>query len=229
MRWPRPTAWLLTWRNIDEFVGQTGGRHFRSSTANGTTPAVVPRRLLSLDYVVDHLAEPWLATEAERVSALTAEGAPERRCRAAAVAGRQRRSVAVAGGRRGAPSGLRSGGGVAGLARDPGAGLYTGILIWGAIGSGKTSACMRPFARQLLSWQAGDSRKVSTVIQISPGVVIENSPPLVEYQQQLLRLWALVGRPFCGLSKSRWSRAARPRGRQRPQAAAPLTPRPPSV
>ena len=40
------------------------------------------------------------------------------------------------------------------------------------------------------------------------------------------RLWA--GR-FCGLSKSRWSRAARPRGRQRPQAAAPLTPRPPSV
>ena len=44
--------------------------------------------------------------------------------------------------------------------------------------------------------------------------------PLVEYQQQLLRLWALVGRPFFGLSKSRWSRAARPRGRQRPQAAA---------
>ena len=44
--------------------------------------------------------------------------------------------------------------------------------------------------------------------------------PLVEYlQQQLLRLWALVGGPFFGLSKSWWSRAARPRGRQRPQAA----------
>ena len=41
-------------------------------------------------------------------------------------------------------------------------------------------------------------------------------------------LWTLVGRPFCGLSKSRWSRAARPRGRQRPQAAA-LTRRPSSA
>ena len=41
----------------------------------------------------------------------------------------------------------------------PERGLYTGILICGAIGSGKTSACMRPFARQLLSWQAQDSRR----------------------------------------------------------------------
>ena len=41
----------------------------------------------------------------------------------------------------------------------PERGLYTGMLICGAIGSGKTSACMRPFARQLLGWQAGDSRK----------------------------------------------------------------------
>ncbi len=41
----------------------------------------------------------------------------------------------------------------------PELGLYTGILVCGAIGSGKTSACMRPFARQLLSWQAEDSRK----------------------------------------------------------------------
>ena len=41
----------------------------------------------------------------------------------------------------------------------PELGLYTGILICGAIGSGKTSACMRPFARQLLGWQAEDSRR----------------------------------------------------------------------
>ncbi len=40
----------------------------------------------------------------------------------------------------------------------PERGLYTGMLICGAIGSGKTSACMRPFARQLLGWRAGDSR-----------------------------------------------------------------------
>ena len=38
MRWRRPTAWLLTWRNIDAFVGKTRGRHSRSSTANGSAP-----------------------------------------------------------------------------------------------------------------------------------------------------------------------------------------------
>ena len=41
----------------------------------------------------------------------------------------------------------------------PERGLYTGVLICGAIGSGKTSACMRPFARQLLSWQAQDRQR----------------------------------------------------------------------
>ena len=38
-------------------------------------------------------------------------------------------------------------------------GLYTGMLVCGAIGSGKTSACMRPFAHQLLGWQAHDRRR----------------------------------------------------------------------
>ena len=33
----------------------------------------------------------------------------------------------------------------------PERGLYTGVAIFGAVGSGKTSACMHPFARQLLS------------------------------------------------------------------------------
>ena len=41
----------------------------------------------------------------------------------------------------------------------PERGLYTGTLVCGAIGSGKTSACMRPFARQLLGWQAHDRRR----------------------------------------------------------------------
>ena len=36
----------------------------------------------------------------------------------------------------------------------PETGLYTGVLIVGAVGSGKTSACMHPFAEQILSWQA---------------------------------------------------------------------------
>ena len=38
----------------------------------------------------------------------------------------------------------------------PERGLYTGVAIFGAVGSGKTSACMRPFAQQILSWQARD-------------------------------------------------------------------------
>ena len=46
----------------------------------------------------------------------------------------------------------------------PETGLYTGVLIVGAVGSGKTSACMYPFAQQLLSWQADrPARRVSAL------------------------------------------------------------------
>ena len=38
----------------------------------------------------------------------------------------------------------------------PEKGLYTGMLVVGAVGTGKTTACMYPFARQLLSWRAAD-------------------------------------------------------------------------
>ena len=41
----------------------------------------------------------------------------------------------------------------------PERGLYTGIAIFGAIGSGKTSACMHPFARQLFHWRADDPQR----------------------------------------------------------------------
>ena len=41
----------------------------------------------------------------------------------------------------------------------PERGLYTGISIFGAVGSGKTSACMHPFAEQILSWAADDPRR----------------------------------------------------------------------
>jgi hypothetical protein len=39
----------------------------------------------------------------------------------------------------------------------PQRGLYTGVMILGAVGSGKTSACMYPFVDQLLRWRAHDS------------------------------------------------------------------------
>ena len=41
----------------------------------------------------------------------------------------------------------------------PEKGLYTGTLIVGAVGTGKTSGCMYPFARQILSWRADDSAR----------------------------------------------------------------------
>jgi hypothetical protein len=41
----------------------------------------------------------------------------------------------------------------------PDRGLFTGIAIFGAIGSGKTSGCMYPFAKQLLSFRAKDKQR----------------------------------------------------------------------
>ena len=50
----------------------------------------------------------------------------------------------------------------------PERGLYTGVAIFGAVGSGKTSACMNPFARQLLGWQAGNlqMRAAALVLEV---------------------------------------------------------------
>ena len=41
----------------------------------------------------------------------------------------------------------------------PQRGLYTGIMILGAVGTGKTSACMYPYVEQLLRWRAGDEER----------------------------------------------------------------------
>ncbi len=46
----------------------------------------------------------------------------------------------------------------------PERGLYTGVAIFGAVGSGKTSACMNPFARQLLGWQAANPQMRAAVL-----------------------------------------------------------------
>src|SRR5438552_2014052 len=37
----------------------------------------------------------------------------------------------------------------------PRRGLHTGVMILGAVGTGKTSGCMYPYVDQLLSWRAG--------------------------------------------------------------------------
>ena len=50
----------------------------------------------------------------------------------------------------------------------PQRGLSTGVAIFGAVGSGKTSACLHPFARQLLSWQATspERRAAALVLEV---------------------------------------------------------------
>jgi hypothetical protein len=47
----------------------------------------------------------------------------------------------------------------------PQRGLYTGICILGAVGTGKTSACMYPYVEQLLRWRAQDpDRKIGGLV-----------------------------------------------------------------
>ena len=46
----------------------------------------------------------------------------------------------------------------------PEKGLYTGVLVVGAVGTGKTTACMYPFAQQLLSWQADRARRRASAL-----------------------------------------------------------------
>ena len=50
----------------------------------------------------------------------------------------------------------------------PERGLYTGVAIVGAVGSGKTSACMHAFTRQLLSWHATnpERRAAALVLEV---------------------------------------------------------------
>jgi hypothetical protein len=47
----------------------------------------------------------------------------------------------------------------------PQRGLYTGVMILGAVGTGKTSACMYPYVDQLLRWRAKDpDRKMGGLV-----------------------------------------------------------------
>ena len=47
----------------------------------------------------------------------------------------------------------------------PQRGLYTGVMILGAVGTGKTSACMYPYVEQLLRWRAQDAdRKLGGLV-----------------------------------------------------------------
>ena len=50
----------------------------------------------------------------------------------------------------------------------PERGLSTGVAMFGAVGAGKTSACLHPFARQLKSWRADnpERRPAALVLEV---------------------------------------------------------------
>src|SRR5207244_1579496 len=41
---------------------------------------------------------------------------------------------------------------------------FTGVAVFGAIGSGKTSCCMMPFAEQVLAYRAQDKEKRASAL-----------------------------------------------------------------
>ena len=62
----------------------------------------------------------------------------------------------------------------------PERGLYTGVAIFGAVGTGKTSGCMRPFAEQLFAWRADDPQRRAA------GLVLEVKGDFCHDVRQLL-------------------------------------------
>jgi len=67
----------------------------------------------------------------------------------------------------------------------PQRGLYTGVMILGAVGTGKTSACMYPYTDQLLRWRAADPE------QKIGGLVLEVKG---DFCQQVRGMLAKAGR-----------------------------------
>lgn len=66
---PQVGVWRIKSREIYRALGVEHIRHRREAA-----PAVLLRRVLSLDYVVDHLDMPWLPTEHEKVEAFESLG-----------------------------------------------------------------------------------------------------------------------------------------------------------
>ena len=67
--------------------------------------------------------------------------------------------------------------------RMPEKGLFTGLMIFGAIGTGKTTSCMRPFCRQLLEWRSDDPEKrvAALVLEVKGDFCYDVQEMLAEY------------------------------------------------
>jgi hypothetical protein len=81
----------------------------------------------------------------------------------------------------------------------PQRGLYTGVMIVGAVGTGKTTACMYPYTDQLLRWRADDpDRKIG-------GLILEVKGDFCRHVQRMLErahrkgdyLEIALGGPVC--------------------------------
>src|SRR6266849_1690545 len=68
----------------------------------------------------------------------------------------------------------------------PDRGLFTGVAIFGAMGSGKTSSCIMPFADQLLGWKAGDrdNRVSGLVLEVKGDFCRKLKTLLAKHQRQ---------------------------------------------
>ena len=77
----------------------------------------------------------------------------------------------------------------------PEKGLYTGLAIFGAIGTGKTTSCMRPFARQLLEWQCHDpARRVAALRARGQGRLLLRRPGHAQAVRPFRRLHGDIAR-----------------------------------
>jgi hypothetical protein len=113
-----------------------------------TTPYIAAFSLLSLTFIF----LPSLGTSVRRKS-LPPYSAPERRSMLSLVLGEVHHPTRVE--RAEHPGWLQI----------PEKGLYTGILVVGAVGSGKTSGCMYPYVEQVLAYRASDpDRRIGGLI-----------------------------------------------------------------
>lgn len=68
----------------------------------------------------------------------------------------------------------------------PERGLFTGMAIFGAVGSGKTSCCMLPFAEQVLSYRAADAvrRASGLVLEVKGDFCFKVRTMLAKYKRE---------------------------------------------
>ena len=80
----------------------------------------------------------------------------------------------------------------------PDRGLYTGIAIFEAIGSGKTSCCMYPFAEQILAYRARDAnrRAAGLVLEVKGDFCHKLRPLLKKYAREQGYLDISLDRPY---------------------------------